>query len=303
MQGYTIDSTLRVCDNSHKFAALVASIHPIGNSSIAEFPSHKEITMLDRLMKLIEAFFNKSMSKMETPEVLAEQAQSELEENVKKIKEAVISGIANEKMIEGKIKKNAEDLALWEKRAMGALQQNDEELAKQCLQKKQEFGQNGQSLEQQLADQKKTNISLKERSAELEEKLRDFKAKRKELTARSQATDTVTKAHELLSGTGSSASSMDKWEEKIREKEARGEALREISGAPMEDKFKNLDKNMALDDELAALKAKMGAGPKLIVDQETKTKAIVDKNVPIVREEIVDAVDVEEVSGDEGKKQ
>jgi phage shock protein A len=183
---------------------------------------------------------------------------------------------------------------LWEKRATAAVQQNDDELAKQCLQKKQEFNQNGYSLESQLAEQKKTTISLKERANELDEKLRDFRNKKKDLSTRMQASDSVNKANELLSSAG--GSSMDKWEEKIREKESRSEAIREMNGAPIDDKFKKLD------DELAALKAKMGGGPKLIVDQESSQKPVVDQNVPMVVENIEDAVEVEEVKPGEEKK-
>ncbi len=256
--------------------------------------------MFDRLFKIIQAMFDKGISKMETPEILAEQAQEELETSVKKIRETIVNGIANEKMLESKIKKNAEDLALWEQRATAAVQRNDDELAKQCLQKKQEFNQTGYSLESQLAEQKKTTMSLKERANELDEKLRDFRNKKKDLSTRMQASDSVNKANELLSSSG--GSSMDKWEEKIREKESRSEAIREMSGAPIDDKFKKLDEHMQLDDELAALKAKMGGGPKLIVDQESSKKPVVDQNVPMVVENIEDAVEVDEVKpGDEKK--
>jgi phage shock protein A len=256
--------------------------------------------MFDRLFKIIQAFFDKGISKMETPEILAEQAQEELESTVKKVRETVISAVANEKMLEGKIKKNAEELALWERRATAAVQQNDDELAKQCLQKKQEFNQTGYSLESQLAEQKKTTVSLKERANELDEKLREFRNKKKDLSTRVQASESVAKAHDLLSS--STGSSMDKWEEKIREKESRSEAIREMSGAPVEDKFKQLDKNMQLDDELAALKAKMGGGPKLIVDKESSNKPVVDQNVPMVVDDIEDAVEVDEAKPEEKGK-
>jgi phage shock protein A len=257
--------------------------------------------MFDRLFKIIQAFFDKGISKMETPEILAEQAQEQLESTVKKVRETVISAVANEKMLEGKIKKNAEELSLWERRAAAAVQQNDDELAKQCLQKKQELNQNAFSLQSQLAEQQKTTISLKERANELDEKLREFRNKKKDLSTRVQASESVNKAHDLLSS--STGSSMDKWEEKIREKESRSEAVREMSAAPVEDKFKQLDKNMQLDDELAALKAKMGGGPKLIVDQESSQKPVVDQNVPMVIDNIEDAVEVEEVKpGDEKGK-
>ncbi|HEY9716495.1 MAG TPA: hypothetical protein V6C69_03420, partial [Trichormus sp.] len=107
--------------------------------------------------------------------------------------------------------------------------------------------------------------------------------------------DAVAKANDLLAGT--SGSSMDKWEQKIKEKEFKTAANSEADGKAIEDKFKKLDENSALDDELAALKSKVM--PKLIVDTtpdtDVKKKEIVDDNVPMV-------VDVEEIKDDKSDK-
>lgn len=63
---------------------------------------------------------------------------------------------------------------------------------------------------------------------------------------------------------------MDAIEEKIRMKEARSEAITEMS---QDSKFSNSDKQMDVDHELAALKAQMGANtPKLIVEEVDPNK-------------------------------
>lgn len=243
--------------------------------------------MFERLKNLFNALFNKGMAKLETPEVLAEQAQNELETSVKKIKEAVTNSLTTEKMLAGQIQKNMEELATWEKRATVAVGAGNDDVAKQCLVKKQEHNQINQSLTAQLEEQKKSTAALKERSAEMDEKLKEFYNKRKSMTARAQANDAVIKANDLLSNTGGGTGGMDKWEQKIKEKEYRSEAIRELSGnSKADDVFKELDKQGHLDDELAALKAKIGAGsPKLIVDND-KSKPQVDDNVPMVVEVI-----------------
>jgi phage shock protein A len=239
--------------------------------------------MFERLMSILRGMFNKGMAKMETPEVLAEQAEMELESNYKKITESLTSGLATEKLLEQKIQKNTQDLMQWEKRAMIAVQQNSDDMARQCLAKKQEHAQIGQQLESQLQEQKKTSAMLKERHAELKTKLAEFRQKKDELTARMKAQDAVTKASELVAGTG--GSSMDKWEQKIAEKEAMSSAMREMSGASkVEDDFKQWNKSVELDDELAALKANMGGGPKLIAAPPAKEQ--VDEDLPMVVEEI-----------------
>jgi hypothetical protein len=91
------------------------------------------------------------------------------------------------------------------------------------------------------------------------------------MIARAKSSDSLAKAQELTSGTG--GSSMDKWEEKIRAKEI---SVDPLGTGAIEDKFKALDAHSELDDELAALKAKVGV---------TKIELIVDKeNVPLLTE-------------------
>jgi len=252
--------------------------------------------MLDRLKNLVSGIFNSGINKLETPEILAEQAENELTSSLKKIKEAIINGVQNEKLLEGQIKKNQEQLAEWDRRAATAVEKDNDDLAKQCLAKKVELNQAMQGIAVQLEQQKKANASLKESSAITEEKLRDFQNKKGGMIARSQASDAVAKANNLMSN-ASGGAGMDKWEQKIREKEMKGEAVREASGGgAIEDKFKELDKNSQLDDELDALKAKVT--PKLIVDESKTpepTKTVVDDNVPMV-------VEVEEIKPDDETK-
>lgn len=246
--------------------------------------------MLDRFKNVIKGMLNQGVSKLETPAILAEQAQMELESGLKKVKEAVTVAVTNEKMLETQLQKNKDDLALWEKRAVMAVEQNNDDLARQCIAKKKEFAEHVQSLTNQLAEQKNSTTAMKQKLSEIEEEYREFKVKKQAMLARAKAADGVAKANELISGgTAGGGSSMDKWEEKIKEKENRNEALKEISGVSTEKHFDDAAKSLDLDDELAALKAKM-----------TTPKLIEDKNVPMIQKnqntdlEVVDAEVVDE---------
>jgi phage shock protein A len=255
--------------------------------------------MLDRFKNVIKGMLNQGVSKLETPAILAEQAQMELESGLKKVKEAVTVAVTNEKMLETQLQKNKDDLALWEKRAVMAVEQNNDDLARQCIAKKKEFAEHVQSLANQLAEQKNSTTAMKQKLSEIEEEYREFKVKKQAMLARAKAADGVAKANELMSGgTAGGGSSMDKWEEKIKEKENRNEALKEISGVSTEKHFDDAAKSLDLDDELAALKAKMTT-PKLIEDK-SDSKPIVDANLPMIQKnqntelEVVDAEVVDE---------
>ncbi|MFA7336944.1 MAG: PspA/IM30 family protein [Candidatus Obscuribacterales bacterium] len=263
--------------------------------------------MFDRFKNVMKGMLNQGVSKLETPAILAEQAQMELESGLKKVKEAVTVAVTNEKMLETQLQKNKDDLALWEKRAIMAVEQNNDDLARQCIAKKKEFSEHVQSLTTQLTEQKNSTTAMKQKLSEMEEEYRDFKVKKQAMLARAKAADGVAKANELISGGsgGAGGSSMDKWEEKIRDKENRNEALKEMSGASTEKHFSDAAKSLDLDDELAALKAKMTT-PKLIedktpTDSKNDGKTIVDANVPMIRKnqpetelEVIDAEVVDE---------
>src|SRR5262245_52194362 len=130
--------------------------------------------MFDRLIAVFKGMFNKGMKQLETPEVLAEQAQMELENSHKKIKEAVITAITAEKSLEKQIEANIKKVEEWQRRAQISVQQKNDELAKECLQKKQEHTQQDNQLKAQLEEQKKATAALRTRLAEIEQQLRDF---------------------------------------------------------------------------------------------------------------------------------
>lgn len=242
--------------------------------------------MFDRLLNILKGTANKGLSKMETPEILAEQADLEYQGNLKKLTEAIVAGITSEKSLEQKLNKAKEELATWEKRAAVAVQQNNDDLARQCIQRKQELKTAGEANEAQLNEQKAMNARLKQQKQEVEQQYEVFKRNKANMTGRLKAAEGVTKANEILSKTG--GSSMDKWEEKINERENKAAALRELSSEPSMD-LKKLDQQIEVDDELAALKAKMlapapAAEPKLI--------AMGDKNEEH-KHDAEDVVDVE----------
>ncbi len=223
--------------------------------------------MFDRLKKLIGGAANKQLEKLETPEVLAEQALQELQQNLKQLKEGFVESITQEKLLEKQIKTNAEQLSTWEKRAMVAVQANNDEIARQCLTKKKEALELDQQLTAQLAQQKVLSADMKQKTAEMEAKFREFQVKKSTLTAQMQSSTAVANSHDLLSK-GSTGNGMDKWEEKVRLKEAQAEARSQIAG---DHQFKDAFPDSSLDDELAALKQQQqqNQAPKLLEDKSS----------------------------------
>jgi len=223
--------------------------------------------MFDRFNNLMKGMLNKGMNKLETPEVLAEEAEKQLNDSLKQVKEALMQSMTREKLVEKQANDCAAQIEQWQKRAMVAAQQNNDEIARQCLQKKVDETQKQQMLQQQFEEAQKTSAALKDKFTEIDRQMQDFQRKKKELIARANAGQAVAKAKELAGG--ATGGSMDQWEQKILEKEAKNSALNQMnSDAALDGKFKDLDKHMEVEDELAALKGQL-AQPKLIVDDVT----------------------------------
>jgi len=218
-------------------------------------------------MNIVKGTANKGLKKLETPEILAEQAQMELEGGIKKMKEACIDGITTEKKLEQQLAKATKELVEWQKRAELSVKNDNDEIARQCLQKKQDAASQEEDLKRQLEAQKQTNANLKSRLAEMEKELREFAIKKKELIARGQAGDAMASANDLLSKSGSSA--MDVLESKIREKEIRNEALAEMRGdTKLEEQFKDMSGSADLELELLAMKEQMSSAKLITRNKE-----------------------------------
>nr|MBP7576999.1 PspA/IM30 family protein [Candidatus Obscuribacter sp.] len=106
--------------------------------------------MLDRLVQVIKAAFNVLLGKVEDPQMMLEQSYNELQSNVISVRQAVAQAIATEKQLETQLQKNKDQAGTWQNRAGMAVQQNNDELARQALQRKQQYAQAAADLETQL---------------------------------------------------------------------------------------------------------------------------------------------------------
>jgi len=215
-------------------------------------------------MNLVKGSANKGMKKLETPELMAEEAQMELEKAAKDLKEATIDARTNEKMLEKKVEAASKKIEESKARAALAVQQKNDDIARQCLQKKKEMEVELESLNMQLEEQKRISLSMNERRVQVERELSEFKLKKQQLIARMQAGDALADA-KSIGDVSSVTSGIDQFEEKIREQEMRNEVLRELDeDTLLEDEFKKLESSQgvsaapsAVDDELAQLKQKL----------------------------------------------
>jgi phage shock protein A len=114
----------------------------------------------------------------------------------------------------------------------------------------------------QLEAQQRAVAELKSKRDLLKSKYDQAQRNKEQLVARARAAQAKSKMTKVTQMTNipDYASEADRMERKIREMEARAEAEEEVaeSKASVEDEFAKLTDNQQLEDQLAALKAKMG---------------------------------------------
>ncbi len=245
--------------------------------------------MFERFFNVIRSIFGALLGKVEDPALLLEQTYQDLNANVMQVRQAVAQALATEKQIEQQYLKNQEQVKTWHNRAAMAVKEGKDDLAKQALQRKQQYTQVMGEQEILLKNQHQTTESLRARLAELEEEVQKAYSKKQVLIARDKAAQATSKANELLSKTNAygTLSVMDRMETKVEEKEARAAALAELSGDNLEKQFKNIETKSDINDDLAALKNELGMGGTRI---EIKEPILLEEHKKST--EIVEAQDI-----------
>src|ERR1700733_8048183 len=216
--------------------------------------------MFDRLANLFKAMVNAVMGRMEDPAMMLEQTYQDLQSNLIQVRQAVAQAIATEKQLEQQLQKNKDQAETWQNRAAMAVQQNNDDLAKQALQRRQQYVTAATDLETQLKAQKENTTTLRQRLTDLEAEVQKAYTKKQVLIARDKAAQATSKANEILSKTTASGamSVIGGMETKAKEREAKAAALNELSTDSLDKQFRNFEGKSDIDMELLALKQSMG---------------------------------------------
>ncbi len=222
------------------------------------------MSLFKRIGDIFKANVNDALDKAEDPEKMLKQMVIEMEESVNKTTLAVANAIANERSLERKLEKARIETNDWEQKAVQALQANREDLARAALEKKNISQKNVADLEPIFVQAKATADKMRTQLNTLKAKLEEARSRQSTLIARSQAAKAQKQIAQSFSGVGSDAfSKFDKYEQKIEGVEAQAEAFDVLAGenTKLEDEFKMLNTNAGVDNDLLALKAKMGMLP------------------------------------------
>ena len=227
------------------------------------------MSILDRISKVVKSNVNSLLSSAEDPEKTINQAILDMEESLRDGKKELISILAEEKLAAKKVDQAAEEAADWEKKAELALRSGDEGLARQALERKQSSLAEHARLEAQVKQHRMYIEEMRMNLDEGEKKLEYYKMHKGTLIARAKG---AASGGDTPSGLGNTeafanferqASSIERLDAELQAQREVDEVLggKDAKDAEVDAKFRELERsadNPSLDDELAALKAKLG---------------------------------------------
>ena len=141
-------------------------------------------------------------------------------------------------------------------------------MAREALARRNEAQQLAREYKAQWDKQQQAVDQLKEHMSDLERKIGEANRKKHLLIARQKRAKAQKVIHETMAGMKDSSAfdTFDRMEQKVGDMEARADAAAEMAdfeNDPLEDEFAALEKTGNVEDDLAALKAKVGDGNEL----------------------------------------
>lgn len=219
--------------------------------------------IFSRMSDIFKANINEIIDKAEDPAKMMDQMVREMQEQLREAKIQVAKAIADEKKLHHQLKQNQVQSKNWESKAMLALKKGNEGLAKEALKQKKTYDGLASSVQGQWEEQNTLSSKLKDNLRALESKIDEARRKKEILIARQKRAEAQKKIHEVMSGLNdnSAFATFDRMEQRVMEIEAQADAAVELEIESLDDKFRALESGSDVDDELAALKAKMSLNP------------------------------------------
>ena len=207
---------------------------------------------------------NAALDQAEDPEKMLNQITNEMQEQLVRVKQQVATAIAQEKRLQKDYENEQEQADGWEQKATIALQRENENLAREALTRRNEHASVAAGYKEQWDKQKQAVAMLKDNLRTLERKIDEAGRKKNLLIARQKRAKAQKAIHETMAGMkdNSAFATFDRMEQKVGDMEARADAaseMSELSRDPLEEEFAALETGN-VDDDLAALKAKVGGG-------------------------------------------
>ena len=214
--------------------------------------------LLERVGTLIRANLNDMIDRAEDPVKMIKQVIIDMENQYLQVKTQVAVSIADQHMLEKKLRENEDSGMDWMRKAEIAVDKGQDDLARAALDRFQTSQRLTQSYREQVDDQKLQVATLKSALQKLEQKLDEARSKRDLLLARHRRSIALSKAARAQTALGdnSKSATFDRLKDRVNHTESVATAEVELLTDDVGEKLTRLDRDVEIDRLLADLKAR-----------------------------------------------
>jgi phage shock protein A len=218
------------------------------------------MSVFGRIKDLLSANINSMLDNAGDPEKMANEYLRQLQEQLYEVKTNVAAAMADETRLRQKMLSHQEEVEGWSNKAAAALRAGDEELAKEGLRRKVQDQKLAEQYEEQYKRQSEQVKELQDGLAQLEGRIAETRAKRELIIAKQNRAETQSSIQGTMGAINrtSAIDKLDQLEARVDDQLAQSEAMAQLQGDSLENRFRKLEEESDVDSELAELKRKMG---------------------------------------------
>ncbi len=224
--------------------------------------------VIQRFTDIMSANINALLDRAEDPAKMIDQYLRNLQEDLVKVKEETASVMAEEKRCERELKECNAEIAKLQSYAEKAVMAGNDSDAKQFLMKKSSLVEKQAGLQQAYEAAAANSSKMKQMYDKLCSDISTLNARKDAIKAKVAVAKTQEKINKIgssIQGAAENLSAFDRMEAKANQMLDKANAMAELNGAlgqsgSVDDLMNKYDAqpSVAVEDELAALKAKMG---------------------------------------------
>ena len=221
------------------------------------------MSIFSRTRDIMAANFTELLDRAEDPSRMIRMIILEMEETLVEVRASAAKTIADGKDMRRTLSRLDELQASWTEKAELALSKDREDLAKAALVERQKAADMAERLKEEIHILDETLQASEADIAKLQNKLREARARQNSIVTRLESAHNRYRMREMTNGPkiDEAFSRFETLERRVDFAEGRAEAAgMGAAGKSLEEEFAELRANDAVEDELAAMKARLAGG-------------------------------------------
>ncbi len=234
--------------------------------------------LMSRMSTIFKSKVSNALDSVEDPRQTLDYSYERQMELLQKVKRSLADAVTSRKQIELQKARLESDAQKYQSEAEAALKAGHEDLARAALERKAAVQSQVQGLDAQIAELKGQEDKMEETARRLDTKMTSFRAQKEVIKAQYTTAQAQVKMGEATTGLSEELAdvglAVQRAQDKTERMRARAQAIDELTdngvledpmtpGAdPIERELREVHMKSQVDDDLAALKAKIGAGEK-----------------------------------------